>query len=355
MDSGENVTLRAITADEMNRWDALVEASSQGTIFHTWPWVSAMAKHGWLKLMHEKIKPVFHPLIAEHGGRDIGLIPLYEFCGRFIRYTVSPPPHTFVTYLGPCLNFPEGMKQAGWERLHRGFQNAVDAYLSKLGTQCTWMRTPPGYDDMRPYLWLGYNVTPMYNYILDTRRPVDAIMRASDNFPNKLRRFDKEGYTTRLGSFNDVEKLFHQQKSRLNEQSISMGITLAYLQDLWDSLHPEKMRIFVVEKEGEYVSAAIDVSYKAKVTAWLGMQKVHSKGISPNMLIQWEAIRWAATNGYAKYEDLGALEERLNEFKARFNPGLNRYYNVVRMDKALSLAYETKRVIRGGNIFGVGL
>jgi CelD/BcsL family acetyltransferase involved in cellulose biosynthesis len=351
-DSAEKITLRRITEGERERWDYLVESSPHGTVFHTWDWVFAMAKHSRMRLFGETLKPVFHPLIAEDNGRDIGLVPLYEFKGRFVNYVFSPPPHTLVTYLGPCLNFPAKMRQAGWERLHRNFQNAVDEYISLLGAHCARIRPPPGFDDARPYLWLGYEVTPLYNYVIDLKRPVEEIFQSSEsNFRNKVRRTEKEGYTVRMGSWDDVVNLYDQQKNRYGEQGMPISIELDYMRALWQNLPAGTLKIFVVEHNGKYVTGSIEACFKGRMVGWMGTTKSQSGAGSPNDLIVWEIIKNAVAQGCTEYENIWANEERLNQFKTKLNPKINRYYSVVRMNRLISFAYQIKKCLHGSEIW----
>jgi hypothetical protein len=355
-DSGKNVTLKRISADERNRWDALVEASPHGTVFHKWPWVNAMAKHSWYRLLGETIKPEFHPLIAEQEGRDIGLIPLYVFRGRFLTYVLSPPPHTEVSYLGPCITFPNNLKQSGRERMQRSFHNAIEGYLIGLGAHCVRIRTPPGYDDMRPYLWMGYNVTPLFNYVIDLRHPVNEIFEnCRKDFRKRARRAEEDGYVVIEGSFADVETLYNSQSNRYKEKGLRMNITLEYLKDLWEGLGEGRLMIFKTEKNGEYASAAIRTCYRGKITGWMGSHKNPQLGGSPNDLLHWTIVKWAIAKGYTEHENIWANEESLNHFKTKLNPNLNRFYSVVRMNRALMFIYEIKKFLYGGKIWGADL
>jgi CelD/BcsL family acetyltransferase involved in cellulose biosynthesis len=356
MDTGEKVTLRRISDGDRERWDSIVDASPHGSVFQTWDFASAMGRYARMILLREMIKPVFHPLIAEHNGRDIGLVPLYEFKGRFLTYVFSPPPQTFVTYQGPCLNFPKNLSQSSRERLHRGFQNSVNEYITDLGAHCTRIRPPPGFDDARPYLWLGYEVTPVYNYVIDLRRPVDEIFQDGEpNFRNKVRRTEKEGYSVSEGSFDDVERLYRQQQKRYTEQGLSFNLSLDYLRDLWEHVPKGRLRILKIERNDEYVNASIEAYFKGRVVGWIGNTKVQSAIGSPNDLLFWETVNRSASEGFIEYENIWANDERLNTFKTKLNPSLNMYYSVVRMNRTLSLAYGIKRFISGGKAWGAGL
>ncbi len=61
---------------------------------------------------------------------------------------------------------------------------------------------------------------------------------------------------------------------------------------------------------------------------WVGIPKSDLAGISPNALIQWEAIKWAYMNGLEYYEEMDAGDDpRLRYFKSKYNPDLVIWYS----------------------------
>ena len=55
---------------------------------------------------------------------------------------------------------------------------------------------------------------------------------------------------------------------------------------------------------------------------WVGIPKTDLVGISPNDLIQWEAIKWAQTNGLEYYEEMDAGDDpRLRSFQIKIQSG----------------------------------
>ena len=75
---------------------------------------------------------------------------------------------------------------------------------------------------------------------------------------------------------------------------------------------------------------------------WVGIPKSDLAGISPNALIQWEAIRWARKNGLEYYEEMEAGDDpRLIHFKAKYNPDLVIWYSAVKYTSCVYRAGET--------------
>ena len=64
---------------------------------------------------------------------------------------------------------------------------------------------------------------------------------------------------------------------------------------------------------------------------WVGLPKTDIVGISPNDMIQWEAIRWAQSNGYEYFELMDAGDDpRLRHFKSKYNPDLVIWYSATK-------------------------
>jgi lipid II:glycine glycyltransferase (peptidoglycan interpeptide bridge formation enzyme) len=64
--------------------------------------------------------------------------------------------------------------------------------------------------------------------------------------------------------------------------------------------------------------------------------KAELKGISPNDLVQWEAINWACNNGYKYYEEMDAGDDpRLRHFKSKYNPELAIWYTAIKYSSRL--------------------
>ncbi len=328
MKSSEEFDIREISANESLLWDSLVDSSPHGTVFHTWDFVSTMAEHSRMKILGKSIRPVFHPLIISSKDEDIGLIPLYEFTLGPIKYIFSPPPSTAVTYLGPCITFHDKMRQSTKEKIQRSFLNAVEGYIGSIGAKNIKIRTSPGFDDARPYLWLNYNVTPLYNYCLDIDRPSDEILQQMGRQSRKLIRGTKnKGYTFREGDLKDLERLFAHQTECYAGQGLDMNISLKYLKALWDKAHPERLRIFVLEDDDGYVTSLLETFYKKKLVSWIGTARNDSKPGDINLLLKWKVMMWAKEKGYKNIETLWANEERLNPFKTKINPTITTYYS----------------------------
>lgn len=323
------VKIEKIPEGSGKRWDNLLDKSGHSQAFHLWSWVSSMAEHSWLSHSGFKSKPKFHPLIATMNGEDLGLIPLYEFRLGLIKYVFSPPPNTGVTYLGPVIRDMD-VRQKEREKIQGAFHEAIEEYLNKLHPHIIRIRTPPGFTDARPYLWSGYEVTPVYNYVNDLTVGIEQLRGGyGKNRRKKLRNTVNKGYSVREGNLDDVISLYKHHTERYEEQGMHMNLSLDYLKELWSKLGGSHLKIHVIELEGKYVSSHISTIYDKKISAWYGMHKTDGFPASPNEQLMDTTLEWAIKNKLEVFENIWANNERLNPFKTNTNPGLNEYYSCI--------------------------
>jgi len=96
------------------------------------------------------------------------------------------------------------------------------------------------------------------------------------------------------------------------------------------------MKIIVAKYNGERVGGLVVLFYKNWSALWIGIPKTDLKGIYPNDLAQWEAIKWACQNGYKYYEEMDAGDDpRLRHFKAKFNPDLVPWYSATKCSSVI--------------------
>ena len=315
------IDIKIATDSDSKEWDKLVDSSPHGTIFHTWKWLKIMEKHSGCKL---------YPIMGLKGTTPIGVFPLFYQRMFFVKAMFSPPPQLAVPYLGPALVDYEKLKQDKKESIFIEFQKQVDDFIfSELKPNYAQINLSPGLLDSRPFKWRGYQVEPMYNYLFDLSRGADYVwMGFKKHLRQNIRRAENRGISVKEGFKDDLVLIFDVLFDRYKEQNKTLPFSCGYLLDAYSSVHPRNMRIFVAEYQREFIGGLVDLYYKDKVVSWLGNAKAKVEGVSPNELIQWEAIKWACEHDFKYYEEVGGNTERLCLFKSKYNPNLSVYFTV---------------------------
>ncbi|HEY9246600.1 MAG TPA: GNAT family N-acetyltransferase [Candidatus Methanoperedens sp.] len=337
-----SIDIKIADEKDMEQWEEAVSSSSYATIFHTWKWLNIAKKHTNLEL---------YPLMAYRGTTLVGIYPVFLKRKGFVKIAFSPPPKAYLLYLGPVILNYENLKQDKKESVFRQFQEEVDKYLfSELKCNYVRIRTSPGLFDSRPFRWSGYEIEPLYTYRINLSRGQDNVW---DQFDRKLRvdinKAVREGVVIEEGTKDDLEFIHGSLSRRYVEQGFNPSDYCKYLSELFDEFHPHNMKIFIATYKGEKVGGTISLCYKDVVYLWVGVPKSDLKGISPNDLVQWEAIKWACNNGFKYYEEMDAGDDpRLTYFKSKYNPELVIWYSAVRYSAyAYRIADKSIRRLRG--------
>ena len=345
------MTIKLKIGKEMDKddWDKMAEHSPHGTLFHTWKW---------LKIAEKQTNSVLYPIIGYKGTEPIGIYPLFLIKKKGVKLVFSPPSNALLLYLGPAFVNFDRMKQSKRESLFTEFQTEMDEFItSELKGNYARIRTAPGLLDSRPLGWAGYEVEPLYTYVIDI---AEGVEHAWNGLNRKLRvsieKTKREGVTVEMGDKADLEFIRSSLATRFEKQGFKpqKDYYKAYLADLYNAFYPENMKIFVAIYKGERVGGLVVLCYKDWSALWIGIPKTEIQGIYPNDLAQWEAIRWACEHGFKFYEEMDAGDDpRLRHFKAKFNPELAPWFSAVKYSSPVFKVLEktTKFVY---NKFGLG-
>jgi predicted N-acyltransferase len=324
------ITLREADDNQQKEWDDTVLSSPHGTIFHTW---------AWLKIIQKNTNSRFLPLMAYKGNQLVALYPVFIQKKGIFTLAFSPPSRTYLLYLGPVIAGYDDMKQDKKESLLLEIQEGINHFLiSEVGCTYIRIRPSPGIYDSRYLSWTGYSVTPQYTYRLNLSGGIDTIW---SRFDRKLRvnihKAEREQVTVKEGNREDLLAISDTLTRRFQEQGFKTNDYRNYLMDIYDVFYPEHLKIFVAYYHGECVGGMVSLCFNKIMYLWIGIPKSDIPGLSPNDLVQWEAIKWACRNGFSFYEVMdGGDNLRLRGYKAKYNPHLCIWYTGEKYSSAIS-------------------
>lgn len=322
-------------ADEADKeaWDQLVDASEHGTIFHKWEWIKLMERHSIINKIGFETRGKLHPLLIEHGEKQLGLAPVYQFKHPLLNLIYSPPRSVEPIYLGPILNIPENTSNHRRQELHNRVAETLHHYLTgNLGAQLITIHTPPGFFDTRTYQWLNYRVHPAYTYFIDLQRGEKSVWEGfTGNVRSELRQCEAAGLEVKIGG----ESEYNQILSLLEERQ-RLRMTHEFFEDAYRVAHPHEMKVFYIEKDSKVISGVVLLHHRGRIYAWVGTPRSKYNGLPVNDLIYWESLKWGISEGFKTFEIMGADDQSLYPFKRKFGPALIQYYTMVWMTPTLS-------------------
>lgn len=325
------VELRIAGDGDEEAWDAVVSASPQGTLFHTWKWLKIAERHLHLDLC---------PIMAYLGEHLVSVYPLFLHSFGMFRVADSPASAGFMLYLGPVIVDYERMSQERREHTVLALQERIDDYLfAERGCKLVRVHLSPEISDARPFIWAGYAVRPAYTYRINLAKGVDGIWEQFDRkLKADIRRAEKLGVRVREGGLDELLSIHDALSRRFREKGLKWRECREYLAEIYREFHGDHVKVFVAEHEGRLIGSAVTLLYKDTLRFWIGTPKSDMKGVYPNNLVQWEAMKWAATNGFRTCENMDTGDDRTRApFKAKFNADLALWFKA---DKFSSNLYK---------------
>lgn len=318
------IKLIRLSKENHNIWQKLVDNSPHSSVYHNIDWIKIAQKHTNTELFL---------LQALNKNELIGGIPL--FCRRKYQeqliILMSPPypNQTLISNLGPIFVDDQDIKEYKKEYRFKVFVSELEEYIkANIKPHITRIYMTPDLIDTRPFLWLGYTVTPEYTYITNLS-DMESIWK---NFKRSVRKsvfkLQKLGIVVHQGGFKEYKSILNSVFKRFNEQAIPLSVPYQYMIELFETMYPEKMRVFVARNGDRILSGQVITLHKNKIYFWIGGVRTNIKGVYPMDLLVWEIMKWGFENGFNLCENVGANNPSISTFKSRYGFILKPYFVV---------------------------
>ncbi|MFN8496535.1 MAG: peptidoglycan bridge formation glycyltransferase FemA/FemB family protein [Anaerolineae bacterium] len=134
----------------------------------------------------------------------------------------------------------------------------------------------------------------------------DLLAGMKQKWRYNIRLAERKGVEVRLGTLADLPTFY----TMYGETGARDGFIVRpydYYRDAWGTFINEDLaQLFLAEFEGEALAGILIFRYGA--TAWYmyGASRNVHRNLMPNYLLQWEAMRWAKSQGVTRYDWWGA-------------------------------------------------
>ncbi|ELZ11659.1 hypothetical protein C479_06377 [Halovivax asiaticus JCM 14624] len=331
------IDVHRLPADD--EWNTYVDRSTQSAAFHRAEFLHAIADETDTELTR---------LVGKNGDHPIGILPLFVDSKGPLRLLFSPPPHAGIPHLGPAMMLDPNIKYRKATLRTKEFVEACLEWIDdEVDPHYVRIITNPAYDEVRPFSWRGFDVTPRFTYELDTDRDESELLRSfsrdartsiQDAYEphavadgGEIVHADEESaaeaaYTIERGGEATVERLAGQLDRRFAEQGETFPLSTDFLTRIYRELPPGAIEAYELSVDGEPVSGRLSLTYGDRLTFWQGVPKPRAEVDLPiNDLLNWHSMRRARDDGCEVAELSGANVERLWDYKAKFNPDLATY------------------------------
>ena len=301
---------------EGDRWNRYVGRASNALPFH---------RHEALKAIASESGSDLHLLVGLKGEEPVGLLPLFyekRGPGRTLQYLTSPPTMIQVPYLGPLLLTDSKMKQRKEEKRNKRFiENCNEWIDTNFDPDYVHIHTHDRFSDARPFIWNEYDVEPLYTYVLDLMPDEDALLeKFSSDARNNIRNANEDRYSFEKGDDETIRRIVKHMRRRISGiDERYHGITPELGVKMYNALPDGYVRPYELWVDGEYAGGGITLESDDTVFRWQGFSK-SPVDFPVNDVLDWCIMRRAANNELDRYDLVGAMESRLCEYKAKFNP-----------------------------------
>jgi peptidoglycan pentaglycine glycine transferase (the first glycine) len=290
-------------------WDAFISKYDNPHILQTSPWGELKASFGWK----------FVRVIAGKSGAQI-----------LIRRVL---PGINLAYI------PKGPIGDNWEHLWP----EIDAICR--ANRCVFLKVEPdvwidenqeGEDiqDMPPatFIQSPYSIQPMQTLLVDISGEENLILgrmkqKTRYNINLALKRNVKVTPRTDLSTFYDLMEITGERDQ--------FGIhSLAYYQKAFDLFHGHDMcQLLVAEYDKVPISALL--AFRSGERAWYfyGASSNQHRDRMPNYLLQWEAMRWAKSQGCSSYDLWGVPDVSIDILETNFTTRSDGLWGVYRFKR----------------------
>jgi hypothetical protein len=291
-------------------WDDFIDQSPYGLLPHKWDFLKITERHTRSDL---KTYGIYK------GSTLISVFPVFYKRIFGLRMAFSPPPNTGIPYLGFVMSDEFSSQHQSKKEEYVGLvANEIHKELLDRSVGYSVFHLVPSFLDIRPFIWNRYHADTVYIYVLDLKKPLEEIW---NNFPDLLMGEIKEGELQELEirSGGDISAFHELLVKMYKEKNLAKpaAVDMKYIQELLQC-YPQNLKAhYMFDDTGEIVAAMLTQGYKGLFMEWMDCFSARPHA---NELLRWNLIKGAKSNGYERYEILGANNKGTIYSQSKFNP-----------------------------------
>lgn len=309
LQSAAPVTVREFRSGDAAAWDEFVMSVPDGTFFHL---------SGWKSIVEQVFRHRTRYLLAERGGRIIGVLPLAEVRSRLFGHSVSSLP--FCVY-GGCAVADEGAIAP----LH----DAAAEFAGETGADYLELRNFAS----REPAWPRQDLYVTFRKVIDP--DVEANMLA---IPRKQRAMVRKGIKAGLRTEVDatVDRFFDLYADNVHRHG-TPPFPKRYFEVLKASFGDRCEPLIVLDGEGRPVSGVLSFYFRDEVLPYYAGDVTAARDLAANDFKYWDLMRRACERG-CRIFDYGRSKRGTGSFDFKKNWGfeptpLSYEYQLLNVDR----------------------
>lgn len=190
----------------------------------------------------------------------------------------------------------------------------------------------------------GKPIQPPNTILIDIQADEETILkRMKSKTRYNIRLATKKAVTVRQGDLDDV-MIFYDLSLTTGYRNKFGVHSLAYYQAAFQHFSPEQRVLLLAEYEGQALAALMIFAWAGRAYYLYGASGNQHRNRMPTYLLQWEAMKWAKTQGGHRYDLWGIPDASEAQLEAEFQTRQDGLWGV----------YRTKRGFGGQVVRSVG-
>jgi lipid II:glycine glycyltransferase (peptidoglycan interpeptide bridge formation enzyme) len=183
-------------------------------------------------------------------------------------------------------------------------------------------------------------VSPTYTYQVDITGPESELLdRFSRDARSNVRDAAEIDYDFGERGPEAIDRILEQVRARYESQDITFGVPLEFVRDLYEQTPEGTVRPYTCRIDDEFVGGILAFVAGDRIARWQGgVKPAEDRALAVNDVLDWEVMRAGRDIGCASYDLVGADNERISQYKSKFDPELVPFYDIERANWLGSLA-----------------
>jgi len=322
----DEIEVRELVPSEYKDWDLLVDKAQPGTLFHT---------SQWLEICRDVLAKDLRIYGCLRNGELVGGCPLFvkKFKGIF---KVATSTCDMTSYSGPLIK--EGASSKASKRVQETHVvlNPLREFLCKQGFDSIHLTFSPGFEDIRPFTWNGWDSTVHYTHYLNLKENVDN--NISQRIRRELEIANEAGLKTR--AWNDPETYYHLLSMVYEKQNLAPPLPREFFERVFKLIQEKDIGYMFVSEtpEGEFIAAHLNLYGKKCTVIWTSAINPDFGHLGPNALLYYNEFLDLKSRNFEYMNVMAANIPGFADFIISFSPELIPYYSVTLESKKYSIA-----------------
>lgn len=322
----DEIEVRELLPSEYKEWNLLVEKAQPGTIFHT---------SEWLEICRDTLSIDLRIYGCFRNGELVGGCPLFV---KNIKgmLKVATSTCTMTSYSGPLIKGSNSSKASKRMQETHEILNPLREFLCNQGFDSINLTFSPGFEDIRPFTWNGWESSVHYTHYLNLKENIDRSLSTERQM--ELKTATDAGFKTR--AWNNPETYYSLLSLAYEKQNVKPPLPREFYERVFKLIQEKDIGYMFVSEtpEDEVVAAHLNLYGKKCAVIWTSTLNPDFGHLSPYALLYYNEFLDLKSRDFKFMNVMAANVPTFVDFIMGFSPELIPYYSVTLESKKYSIA-----------------